>query len=99
MEDQTVDLAFQRVSVASSAVLALELLGTTLLESNRAVDRLVYTKLDRGEPLTDEEAKQFWYKKHANWALMRSLEQKLRAGQGAARSLGPMMDLEGGSNG
>lgn len=92
MESPTIQRAFTALSGANAAKAALDLLGEELLGRQRALDLSVFTRLESGQVVTADEALQIIHQKYAVWKIVRSLEQKLRAGQGAARVLGPMMD-------
>lgn len=89
--------AYDALARAGKAKLALELLGDELLAKMRAVDIAAFTVLEQGQDVSPDRALHLLYEKYALWKLLRSLEQTLNAGQGAARILGPRM--EGTTNG
>lgn len=84
-----------RYNEAGAAKLTLDFLNDHFDGIQGRLDADVFHKLDQGVVISGEEALQFIYMKHANYTLMRTLQNKLKAGQNAAHRLAPVLNGEG----
>lgn len=96
LESPIVSRAFTTLSKAQAAKAAMELLEDDLFGKQRALDLAIFTKIERGIPVTPEEAYQVIFQKYAIWNVLKSLTQKLKAGSGAAEILRPVMEEDNG---
>lgn len=96
LEPPIVRRALTALSKAEAAKAAMELLEDDLFGKQRALDLAIFTKIERGETVSAEECYQLVFQKYAVWSVLRSLTQKLKAGQGASQIIAPMMEESNG---
>lgn len=71
------------ISMGGAARLTLDFLEDHFRGCQKNIDTQMFMRLDKGETITQEEALQFIHRKHANYCLLRTLQQKLQNGQSA----------------
>lgn len=92
IDDPRVSDAYRRLGQSQQAKGVFDLLGDELVGMQSRLDAGMFTRLERGDIITAEEALQYIHQKHAHWSFMRRLEQKLEGGVSAARQLEPYMN-------
>lgn len=84
--------ALRDLSRAQAAKAAIDFLGDELFGKQQQIDLAVFRKLEAGEPIDPQWALQMWMEKWAVWQFQSRLMKTLKSGEGAARTLAPMME-------